>query len=226
MPRHCYQEPLRYLYFVYNGSINAQDKLDQIRPLISMVQEEFVKKELEEYNLVDEQIIPLKKKYLSIRQYNAKKLKKRGFKNLVPAGMSGFMHDFFVYDGKTFSQLDDGKFGHLQKCAQVVVTTLCDYLPGYKDYKVFFGNWFTTLDILNHFASKGKHAIGTLQSNRLQCCPLDANKALIKNGRGAIDYRCDGNSGIMAVKWVDNSVVNLASTFVGDEPITELERWC
>ena len=89
MPRHCYQEPLRYLYFVYNGSINAQDKLDQIRPLISMVQEEFVKKELEEYNLVDEQIIPLKKKYLSIRQYNPKKLKKRGFKNLVPAGMPG-----------------------------------------------------------------------------------------------------------------------------------------
>ena len=28
------------------------------------------------------------------------------------------------------------------------------------------------------------------------------------------------------MKWVDNSVVNLASNFVGDEPITELERWC
>ena len=48
MPRHCYQEPLRYLYFVYNDSINPQDKLAQIRLLISMVQEEFVKKEPEE----------------------------------------------------------------------------------------------------------------------------------------------------------------------------------
>ena len=163
MPRHCYQEPLRYLYFVYNVSINAQDKLAQIRPSISMVQEKFVKKEPEEYNLVDKQIIPLKKKYSSLRQYNPKKLKKRGFKNLVPAGMPGFMYDFFVYDGTTSWQLDDGKFGHLQKCAQVVATTLCDDLLGYKDYKVFFGNWFTRLDILNHFGSKGKHAIGTVR---------------------------------------------------------------
>ena len=30
----------------------------------------------------------------------------------------------------------------------------------------------------------------------------------------------------MAVKWVDNSVVNLVSNFVGVEPIRELERWC
>ena len=30
----------------------------------------------------------------------------------------------------------------------------------------------------------------------------------------------------MAVKWVDNSVANLASNFVGAEPIWELERWC
>ena len=101
MPRHCYQEPLRYLYFVYNVSINAQDKLAQIRPSISMVQEKFVKKDPEEYNLVDKQIIPLQKKYSSLRQYNPKKLKKRGFKNLVPAGMPGFMYDFFVYDGTT-----------------------------------------------------------------------------------------------------------------------------
>ena len=103
----------------------------------------------------------MKKKYSSIRQYNLKKLKKRRFKNLVPAGIPGVMYDFF--DGKTSSQLDDGKLGHLQKCAQVVATTLCDDLLGYKDYKVFFGNWFTRLDILNHFGSKGKHAIGTVR---------------------------------------------------------------
>ena len=30
------------------------------------------------------------------------------------------MYEFFVYDGKNSSELDDGKFGHLQKCVQVV----------------------------------------------------------------------------------------------------------
>ena len=41
-----------------------------------------------------------------------------------------------------------------------------------------------------------------------------------------MDYCCNSNSGIMAVKWVDNRVVNLASNFVGVEPIEGLERWC
>ena len=50
----------------------------KIRPLISMVRDESVKIEHEEYNLVDKQIIPLKTNYLSIRQYNPKKPKKTG----------------------------------------------------------------------------------------------------------------------------------------------------
>ena len=62
-----------------------------------------------------------------------------GFKNLVDAGISGYMYDFFVYDGKNFAELDDGKFGHLQKCAQVVAK-LCDDLPGHKNYKEFVEN--------------------------------------------------------------------------------------
>ena len=53
MPRNRYQELLRYLHFVSNDSINVHDKLAKIRPLISMVGEEFVKIEPEEYNSVD-----------------------------------------------------------------------------------------------------------------------------------------------------------------------------
>ena len=37
MPCNRYQELLRYLHFVNYDSINAQDKLAKIRPLISMV---------------------------------------------------------------------------------------------------------------------------------------------------------------------------------------------
>ena len=90
---------------------------------------------------------------------------------------------------------------------------------------MFFDNWFTTLDLLHHFRSKGIHAVGTVQLNRLQCCPLDENKDLMKNGRDAMDYRCGSSSGIMTVKWFDKSMGNLASKF-GVEPIGELDRWC
>ena len=54
MPRNRYQELLRYLRFVNNDSINAQDKLAKIHPLISMGQGEFVKIEPEENNSADE----------------------------------------------------------------------------------------------------------------------------------------------------------------------------
>ena len=152
MPRNRYQELLRYLHFVNNRSINAQDKLAKIRPLISMVREEFVKIEPEEYDSVEKQIIPSKTKYSSIRQYNPKKTVKWKFKNLVRAGISGFIYDFFIYDGKNSAELGDRKFRHLQKCAHVVAK-LCDDFPGHKNYKMFFDNWFT-LDLLHHFRSK------------------------------------------------------------------------
>ena len=134
MPHNLYQELLRYLHFVNNDSINARDKLAKICPLISMVRDEFVKIEPEEYKWVDEQIMPVKARYSSIRQYNPKKPKRCWFKNLVHADIAGFMCDFSVYDGKNSAELDDGKFGHLQKCAQVV-TKLCSDLPGHKNLK-------------------------------------------------------------------------------------------
>ena len=132
-----------------------------------------------------------------------------------------FYVDSFVYDGKNSAELDDGEFGQLQKCVQVV-EKLCDDLRGHKNYIVFFDNWFTTLDLLHHFRSKRIHAVGTIGLNRLRGCPLDANKDLKKNARGAMDYRCDSYSGIMAVKWVDNSVVNLTSNFV---ELSQLGSW-
>ena len=61
MPRNHYQEPLRYLNFANTDSINAQDKLTKLFPLISIVQDEFVKIEPEEYNSDGEQIVSSKK---------------------------------------------------------------------------------------------------------------------------------------------------------------------
>ena len=80
---------------------------------------------------------------------------------LAQAGISGFIYDFFVYDEKNSGELDDGKFVHLQKCAQVISKLYHD-LSGHKNYKLLFDTWFTRLDLLHHFRSKGIHAIGTI----------------------------------------------------------------
>ena len=162
----------------------------------------------EEYNSVDEQIISSKTKYSSIRQYNSKKQKMWEFTNIVCAGIR-----------KWLEKICRARWWKI--CSFTEMLTSCWEVK----HKLFTSYWFTTLDLLHHFRSKGIHAVGTTRLNHLQDCPIDTNKDLMKNGRGTIYYRCDGNSDIMTVEWVDNSMVNISSDFAGVEPVGELERW-
>ena len=91
---------------------------------------------------------------------------------------------------------------------------------------MFFDKWFTRLNLLYHFRLKERHTVGTIQLNRLQGGLLDVNIDLMKNDRDAMDYCCDIYSGLMAVKWVCNNVVNLTANLFGVEPNGELDRWC
>ena len=93
--------------------------------------------------------------------------------------------------------------GYLQKCAEIA--KLCDDLSGDKNYKVFFDNWFTALDPLHHFRSKEIHDVPLIQLKRLRDCPVDSSRYLMENNSDTVDYCCD--SGIMAVKCVNNSMV-------------------
>ena len=67
--------------------------------------------------------------------------------------------------------------------------------------------------------SKQVCAAGTIRANRLADCPLAANKDLERQGRGALDYRADSNSGIIAANWIDNKTVQVASNYIGIEPM-------
>ena len=94
------------------------------------------------------------------------------------AGVSGFMYDFYLYGGKQSNEVRPNS--HLQKCAQVVAKLSIE-LPRHAGHKVFFDNWFTTLDIMIYLKKEGLLAVGTIRSNRLQGCPLLSNKDLQKS---------------------------------------------
>ena len=113
---------LEYLHFVNNDEIDENDKLAKIRPFVDIVCNQCIENKQEEYHSVDEQIIPSKTKFSSIRQYNPKKPKKWDFENLVRAGSSGMIYDFFIYEGKptTNNGNDNTDYDRLQKSAQVV----------------------------------------------------------------------------------------------------------
>ena len=169
----------QFLHFVDNMTYDpaTKDKLFKISPTLQKVREQCLKIPPEECHSVDEQIIMAKTKYSGIRQYNAKKPVKWGFKNLVQAGASGFMYDFYLYAGKDGQKNDGPEISKLQKCARVVAR-LCDYLPKHSNHKLFCDNWFITLDLLLYLKRIRIHVCGTVRSNRLQGCALNADKDL------------------------------------------------
>ncbi len=116
-----------------------KDKLFKIRPVLEGLRSQCILSTPEEIHAVDEQIIPSKTKYSKIRQYNPKKPVKRGFKNLVRAGSSGMIYDFYVYAGKDAAGQKTAEYDHLQKSAQVVAK-LCKDFPSHKGHKLLFDN--------------------------------------------------------------------------------------
>lgn len=71
---------------------------------------------------------------------------------------------------------------------------------------VFCDNYFTSFDLVqNLHANLGVKCIGTVRPNRMGGTTLKTDKKLMKEGRGAFDYR--SAEGLIAVKWFDNKWV-------------------
>ena len=62
---------------------------------------------------------------------------------------------------------------------------------------IFFGNSFSSYDLLLYLKTKGIHSAEAIRANRLQGCSLESSKTLSKSGRWTIDHRHDANSGLV-----------------------------
>ena len=94
-----------------------------------------------------------------------------------------------LYAGKTKASVPD-KYNHVQKCTQVVVR-LCQHVQGNIGHKLFFDNWFTTIELFIYIKETGILAVGAIWANLLQGFPLEQNKAMDKEGRASNIYRVD-----------------------------------
>ena len=175
---------------------------------------------------VDEQLVSFKGKS-SAKQYIPNKLKKWGYKIFVLADEKGMMYDFIPYSGK-IEPVDDPTVPDLKPSANYVLH-LAQNIPSDVNHLLFFDNWFSSLSLMDHLASRGIWCCGTVRPSRLSGMPnkMKCQKRITKQGRGAIEAckTAQDNSETVNVKWYDNRVVNMLSTFAKIHPLTTVLRF-
>ena len=131
------------------------------------------------------------------------------------------IYDFYIYcrkDDLVLEVKDLQKFSH-------IVAKLSKHIYNKGEHKLYFDHWFTILPLSHFLKSKQVCAGNTIRANRLADSPLDTNKDLERQRRGALDYRVDSNSGIITPKSVDNKTVQAASNYIGVEPMGTIKQW-
>ena len=112
---------------------------------------------------VDEQIISTKAR-IAMKQYNPKKPHKWSYKVISRAGASGFIYNFEVYTGKTEAETDNFGLG----VSSGFVMRLAKDIPRFQNYKRFYDNWFSSIDLAKKLKDEGIHSLSPVRPNRLK----------------------------------------------------------
>ena len=167
---------------------------------------------------VDEQIVPTKTTKTSLRQYNPKKPKKWEYKiSMLCSSESGIVHQIEFYLVK--SEETQSMIG-LNNSASVILK-LCALLPVHKIYKMFFGNWFSSVPLLVELKLMGILFLCTYQPHCIPSLNFPSDFHIKKTyGPGHMIEKSASvkESGLAAVKWLDQKGVHLLSNFAGSQP--------
>ena len=158
--RSWFKTLIRTIHVVDNlsGKTKENKKLWKIRPWLENLRQNILKVSLEEFNSVDEIMIPFKGRSF-LHQYLPSKHHKWGFKIWEHSSISGLLCDFNVYQG--CSNRSNSTFGE----SGDVVANLCPTLPKQESHTVFADNFFTTLPFIQHLKSDGVWYTGTICSS-------------------------------------------------------------
>ena len=146
----------------------------------------------EEFQSIDEQIVPTKAR-APIWQYLPYKW---GFKIWARCGVSGVLYDFDVYVRKS-NDYDPAVVTDLGKVG-VVVIKLTNTLPSNMNHKVYMDNLFSSLKLFKYLKQEGIWCVGRIRRIRLVGASsiMKIKKQLQKEVQGSMDYRLDANSNI------------------------------
>lgn len=161
---------------------DSTDRLYKIRPIVDHLQKKFSQLKLSEKLCVDEQMVPFKGKS-GLKQYNPQKPMKWGYKLYILSGIDGLIHNFEVHTGAIGVCPDQPDL----KASGNIVLILLQHVPRHKWHKLYFDNWYTSVDLVKTLYEQGIACLGTVRANRLPNCKMTLDKVMKKNGRGSME---------------------------------------
>ena len=221
LSRKRFDEIMQNLQLAASSNLNKGGKFVKMRPLIDKLNKQRYASYLPEQSVcIDESMVP----YFSChgcKQYMRKKLVKCAYKFWVAATLLGYAIQFYPNAGK------DENYDSNLELGGLVVATLAEKLTSQvgSKYHIAMDNFFTNPNLLRILKAKGIAATGTVRINRVENAPLRPIKEMEKLERGASDVVTDKNSNLTLVRWKDNKVVTVASTFVGKMPLRKAHRY-
>lgn len=223
MSRSQYRNIKQNLHLADNTVPDKNDKLYKVRPYLNLLNAKFQQFGVFSHNLsIDEQMIPYRGKH-SAKMFLKGKPVRFGYKAWTLASSDGYVFNFDIYTGKSITSVSSEyeEFG----LGGSVVINLLRAIENPVNHAIYFDNFFTSFYLLSHLKAIGFHATGTVRENRLRNCPLEPSKSMKKKERGSYDFQYEEKSKIIFVRWNDNSVVTIGSTFGQIEPLKNVTRY-
>nr|CAH7749592.1 unnamed protein product [Callosobruchus chinensis] len=220
---------MRYLHCADNNDLDKQDKMAKLRPFMELLKLRFKNHFIPEREIdYDESMIEYFGRH-GCKQFIRGKPIRFGYKAWCINTKSGYLINFEIYQGnipgvKTGDQKLVGKASAPLLKFIAELSSEIRLLP----FRLYFDNLFTSMSLLMYLDSCGYSATGTMRENRVpKNCPKKPVKSMKKEKRGVFEYATTKvvGSSVIITRWMDNSVVTVASTCHGVNPITSAKRY-
>jgi len=227
MRRDRFIQIMRFLHFADNTQPDTSDKMWKLRPLMNVMKNNFLKQFRPTQQLdYDESMVPYYGRH-SCKQFIRGKPIRFGYKVWCLNTSTGYLVNCEVYQGKNpNANLEyEESFG---KCAAPLIQMIDEFPLHIQEltFNFYFDNLFTGINLLKELKKRDYGATGTMRENRIpKDCPVTLKKTLIKQPRGFVEYANNPDDGIIIARWVDNSVVTMASTIHGMMPASSVQRY-
>lgn len=221
MPRNKFLNIMRSFHVCDNAELNKNTKFAKIAPLWQLLNDRWLKYFAGDANLsIDESMIPYYGRHSAKQHIHGKPIR-FGYKAWCLCSRFGYLIQAIPYEGAS----SQNKYPEIGVSGSVVME-LSEKLPPRNDgYNLFFDNFFTSVPLLELLQENGNTGTGTVKANRVCKAPLTDVKSMKGKPRGSYEQLTEEKSDVTLVRYNDNNVVTVASTFCGVEPVGKVRRY-